>query len=125
MSNLIHESESYAIRGACFEVYKEMGCGFLESVYQECLQMELGLRNVPFVPQPKVELEYKGRKLESNFQPDLICYGKVVLELKALSALTDQHRAQVHNYLRATSHRLGLLINFGSHPGVTIDRSVS
>ena len=119
---LIYEEESYRILGACFEVYKEKGCGFLEAVYQECLQIEFELQELLYVPQPRLELAYKGRKLRSEFQPDVICCGKIVVELKAVSAVTDEHRAQVHNYLKATGHRLGLLINFGHHPGVEHER---
>jgi GxxExxY protein len=121
---LMFEEETFVLRGACFEVYKEKGCGFLEAVYQECLEIELGLRGVPFVPQPKLELEYKGQKLRTEYQPDLICFGKIVVELKAVSALADEHRAQVHNYLKATGHRLGLLVNFGHYPKVEIERIV-
>lgn len=119
---LIYEEESFAIRGACFEVYKEKGCGFLESVFQECLEIEFEMRGILFVPKPKLQLEYKGRRLRSECQPDLICRGKIVVELKAVSALADDHRAQVHNYLKATGHRLGLLVNFGHYPGVEIER---
>ena len=123
-SKLILEKETFAIRGACFEVYKEKGCGFVEAVYQECLELEFTLQCILFVPQPRLELEYKGRKLRSEFQPDFICFNQVVVELKALRELTDEHRAQVHNYLKATGHRVGLLINFGHHPGVEIERIV-
>ena len=123
-SKLILEQETFAIRGACFEVYKEKGCGFVEAVYQECLEMEFALQGILFVPQPRLELEYKGRKLRSEFQPDFICYSQVVVELKALRELTDEHRAQVHNYLKATGHRVGLLVNFGHHPGVEIERII-
>ena len=119
---LIYEEESFAIRGACFEVYKEKGCGFLESVYQECLEIEFEMSGILFVPKPKLQLEYKGRLLRSEFQPDLICHGKIVVELKAVSALADEHRAQVHNYLKATGHKLGFLVNFGHYPGVEIER---
>ena len=119
---LIFEEESFAIRGACFEVYKEKGCGFLESVYQECLELEFEMRGIPFVPKPKLQLEYKGRLLHSEFQPDLIAYGKIVVELKAVSSLADEHRAQLHNYLKATGHKLGCLVNFGHYPGVDIER---
>jgi GxxExxY protein len=121
---LMFEKETFELRGAIFEVYKEKGCGFLEAVYQECLEIELRLRGVPFVPQPKLELEYKGQKLRTEYQPDLICFGKIVVELKAVSALADEHRAQVHNYLKATGHRLGLLVNFGHYPKVEIERIV-
>ena len=123
-SKLILEKETFAIRGACFEVYKEKGCGFVEAVYQECLEMEFALQGILFVPQPRLELEYKGRKLRSEFQPDFICYSQVVVELKALRELTDEHRAQVHNDLKATGHRVGLLVNFGHHPGVEIERII-
>ena len=119
---LIYEEESYKIRGACFEVYKEKGCGFVEAVYQECLEIESELQGLLYVPQPRVELAYKGRKLRSEFQPDFICFGKIVVELKAVSELTNEHRAQVHNYLKATGYKLGLLVNFGHHPGVELER---
>ncbi|OHE82910.1 MAG: GTP-binding protein [Verrucomicrobia bacterium GWF2_62_7] len=121
---LMYEEETFALRGACFEVYKEKGCGFLEAFYQECLEIELRLRSVPFVSQPKLELEYKGQKLRTEYQPDLICFDKIVVELKAVSALADEHRAQVHNYLKATGHHLGLLVNFGHYPKVEIERIV-
>jgi len=122
MTELIYEAESYAIRGACFEVYKEKGFGFLESVYQECMEIELELVEIPFAVKPKLQLIYKKRKLKSTFEPDFICYDKIVLELKAVSQLADEHRAQLHNYLKATGHRLGFLINFGQGRGVQIER---
>ena len=122
MSKLIYEQESFQIRGACFEVYHEKGAGFLESVYQECLELEMRQEDIPFVSQPKLEFDYKGQKLKSEFQPDMICFGKIILELKAIRELTDEHRSQVHNYLRATGHRLGMLVNFGHQPKVEIER---
>ena len=122
MSKLIYEQESFQIRGACFEVYREKGAGFLESVYQECLELEMRGNGIPFVPQPRLEMDYKGQKLKSEFKPDMICFGKIILELKAIRELTDEHRSQVHNYLRATGHRLGMLVNFGHHPRVEIER---
>ena len=122
--NIVYKDESYAIMGACFEVYKEKGCGFLEAVYQECLEIELQLRNIPGVPQPQLELSYKGRLLKQKYVPDFICFGKIVVELKAVSVLNDEHRAQVHNQLRATGHKLGLLVNFGHHPQVEYERIV-
>ena len=124
MKDLLFADETYAIRGACFEVYKEKGCGLLEAVYQECLEIELELCSVPFVSLPKLELEYKGRKLRSTYQPDVICFDKIVVELKAVSKLTDEHRAQLHNYLKATGLRLGLLVNFGHHPKTQIERII-
>jgi GxxExxY protein len=122
LNELIYRDESYQIMGACFEVYKTMGCGFLEAVYQECLEMELRERKVPFVSQVPLDLNYKGQPLRQKYQPDFVCYDRIVLELKAVSALTAEHRAQVQNYLRATGHRLGLLVNFGHHPLVEWER---
>ena len=110
--------------GACFEVYKCMGCGFLEAVYQECLEWELQERGVPFTVQVPLDLNYKGRPLRQKYQPDFVCYDRIVLEIKAVSALGDEHRAQLQNYLRATGHRLGLLVNFGHHPLVEWERIV-
>lgn len=124
MNNIVYKEESYAIMGACFEVYKEKGCGFLEAVYQECLEIEFELQNIAAVPQPRIELGYKGRPLKQKYVPDFIGYGKIVIELKAASALNDEHRAQVHNQLRATGHKLGLLINFGHHPQLEYERIV-
>ena len=122
MTDIIYREESYRLMGACFEVYKEKGCGFLEAVFQECLQMELDDQGIPFVAQPKLAVSYKGRPLKQTYTPDFICFEKIVVELKAVSALADEHRAQVHNYLRATGHRLGLLVNFGHFPKVEYER---
>ena len=124
MSKLIMEKESYAIRGAAFEVYKEMGHGFLESVYQECMEKELARMGVPFRPQPELRLSYKGEALEQTYRPDLICFEQIIVELKAVSELAPQHEAQLINYLRATGMKLGFLINFGAHPSAQIERRV-
>jgi len=121
---LLYQQETFALRGACFEVYKQKGCGFLESVYQECLEIEFVLQEIPFVSQPRQQLEYKGRVLRSEFIPDFICFGIIIVELKAVAALADEHRAQVHNQLKATGHRLALLVNFGHHPDVEIERII-
>ena len=122
MSEIIYREESYRIMGACFEVYKEKGCGFLEAVFQECLELEYGDQGIPFVAQPKLGLTYKGRPLKQTYTPDFVCFDKIIVEIKAVSALTDEHRAQVHNYLRATGLRLGLLVNFGHFPKVGYER---
>src|SRR3954453_18869329 len=98
---MLYSEESYQILGACFEVYKEKGCGFLEAVYQECLEIELGLQDIPFVPQADLSLTYKGRPLKQKYQPDFICFGKIIVEIKAVSQLADEHRAQLHNDLKA------------------------
>ena len=120
---LVFKEESYKIVGACFEVYREKGCGFLEPVYQECLELELRLQAIPFVPQKVLALAYKGTPLRCTYdEPDLICYEKIILELKAVKELADEHRAQVQNYLRATGFELGLLVNFGHYPKVQVER---
>ncbi len=124
MSKLLFEQETHRILGACFEVYKEKGCGFVEPVYQECLELELAARAIEFVPQQEIGLSYKRRPLKQSYRADLICFDKVIVEVKAVTALTDEHRAQIMNYLRATGFRVGLLINFGSYPGVEHERFV-
>ena len=124
MSKIIYEEESYQIIGACFEVYNEMGSGFLESVFQECLEIEFAERIVPFVSHQRLRLRYKRKPLRSVFVPDFICFENIIVEIKALSDLTGAHRAQVHNYLKATGYRLGLLINFGSYPKLQSERIV-
>lgn len=124
MSELLYRSESHQIMGACFEVYKEKGCGFLEAVFQECLAFEFGDQGIPYVEQPKLGLSYKGRLLRQTYSPDFVCFEKIIVELKAVSALADEHRAQMHNYLRSTGHRLGILVNFGHFPKVQYERIV-
>jgi GxxExxY protein len=124
MSSIIYKLESYEIMGACFEVYKEKGSGFLEAVYQECLEMELNDRSVTFLVKPPLLLTYKGRPLKSKYQPDLICHDKIIVELKAVTGLTDEHRAQMQNYLRATGMKLGLLVNFSHYPKLEYERIV-
>ena len=113
---LVFEEETYAVLGACFEVYKDKGNGFVEPVYQECLELEFGLQAIPFSSQAQLRLTYKGRELKQRYIPDFMCFDKIIVELKAVRELTDEHRAQVHNYLKATGFRLGLLVNFG-HKG--------
>ncbi len=121
-TELIYKEESYAIIGACFNVYKDKGCGFLEAVYQECMEIELDHLKIPFVAKPKLPLFYRGRQLIQHYEPDLVCHEKVIVELKAVSALADEHRAQVINYLKATGHQLGLLVNFGHYPKLEYER---
>jgi GxxExxY protein len=124
MTDIIYKEESYQTLGACFEVYKEMGCGFVELVYQESLEIELGLRDIPFKSQVQLSLNYKGRPLKGKYIPDFVLFEKIVLEIKAVKEITPEHRAQVYNYLRATGYRLGLLVNFGHHPRVEYERIV-
>jgi len=122
--NIFYKEESYQIQGAIFEVYREMGCGFLEAVYQECLEKELTNRNIPYVAQQGLNLQYKGELLRQLYKPDLICFSSIIVELKALSDVTGEHRAQVLNYLKATGLRLGLLVNFGHYTKATVERLV-
>ena len=113
-NHILYKDECYAIQGAVFEVYKEMGCGFLESVYQECLEKELKGRVVPFESQKWLSLSYKGEPLEQKYKADLVCYGTIVVELKAVKALLPEHQAQLINYLKAAGIEVGLLVNFGN-----------
>jgi len=121
-AEIIFKEEGYRITGACFEVYREKGCGFLEAVYQECVEIELRLQGIPFVPQKLLALDYKGTPLRSRYEPDFVCYEKIILELKAVKELTGEHRAQVQNYLKATRFQLGLLVNFGHYPKLEVER---
>jgi GxxExxY protein len=125
MPELILKDESYAIMGACFEVYKDKGCGFLESVYEECLAIEFEHRNIPCIRQQELSLFYRERKLNGIYKPDFVCFDKIILEIKAVGALASEHRAQVMNYLKATGFELGLLVNFGHHPRVEYERIVA
>jgi len=124
MTDIIYKEESYKIVGACFEVYNEMGCGFLEPVYQECVEFEFSDQQIPFVAKRQLQLKYKLHELQSVYIPDAIGFEKIIVELKAVKELTDEHRAQVHNYLKATGYRLGLLINFGHFPKLQYERIV-
>ncbi|MDQ5908680.1 MAG: hypothetical protein QG599_773 [Pseudomonadota bacterium] len=101
-----------------------MGCGFLEAVYQECLEKEFFKRGIPFRAQPELYLHYKNELLNQTYRPDFICHEKIILELKAVKEIAPEHQAQIMNYLKVTGMKLGLLINFGSHPKVTIKRFV-
>jgi len=124
MNKILYKDEVYAIQGAVFDVYREMGCGFLESVYQECLEKELKARGIPFESQKELRLSYKGDILNLTYKPDLVCYSTIIVKLKAVKDINDVHRAQVFNYLKATSLRLGLLVNFGHYPKATVERII-
>jgi GxxExxY protein len=119
---LLYADEVYRIQGAVFDVYRLMGTGFLEAVYQECLGIEFAERRIPFRALEPVKLTYKGQLLRRNYAPDFICFKSIIVELKAIRALSPEHRAQTINYLRATGLRLGLLVNFGATPRVQIER---
>ena len=121
---IVYRDEAYAIQGACFEVYKTLGNGFLEAVYQEALAQEFKLMGISFQEQCALNLQYKGIPLKQTYKADFICYGKIIVEIKAVSALAPEHEAQLLNYLKATNLRLGLLVNFGHHPKIEAKRLV-
>ena len=122
MSEFLYKEETYRIIGACFEVYNEKGCGLLEPEYQECLEMEFEMQGILHVPKKQLKLEYKGRPLQKTYEADFVCYDKIIVEIKAVSELVDEHRAQILNYLHATRLKVGLLVNFGHHPKVEHER---
>ena len=121
---VLYRQESYDIMGACFEVYKVMGNGFVEPVYQECLEIEFEQRGMVFVPQADLNLNYKGHHLVQKYKPDFVVFDKIIVEIKAVKQLADEHRSQILNYLKATNYRLGLLVNFGHSPKVEYERFV-
>ena len=122
--DLIYEEETYAIRGAIYEVYKTLGIGFLEAVYQEALELELAARGIPFESQPEITIAYKGAILRQKYRADIVCFNKIIVELKAVRQILPEHAAQLQNYLRATGMKLGLIVNVSQHPGVEIKRIV-
>ena len=111
---MIREEKTYKIIGAAMEVHRELGCGFLEPVYQEALAREFGDQKIPHQPQYTVKIFYKGEPLNKTYQPDFVCYEEIIVEIKAISALSGIEEAQLINYLKATGLKVGLLINFGS-----------
>ncbi len=120
----LHQQEGYDFMAAVFDVYNEMGNGFLEEVYQESLELELSHRRISFSAKPRLTLFYKGQPLKKHYEADLIVIGEIVVELKAAKAITPEHEAQLINYLKATGKRVGYLINFGSFPRLEWKRLV-
>ena len=106
-------------------MYKEKGNGFLEAVYQECLSIEFGEQRIPFVEKPRLRLEYKGRRLKEPYEPDFLCFDQIIVEIKAVKQLANEHRAQVINYLKSAVKQLGLLVNFGHYPKIEHERFVN
>ena len=121
---LYYKKESYDIIGAAMHVYNVLGPGFVESVYQEALEMEFQKRKIPYEREKDIDLFYEGALMRVKFRPDFICYGKIIVELKAVQQLDDMNRVQVYNYLKATQYKLGWLLNFGSNDGLEMERKV-
>ena len=121
---LYNQEESYAINGAALQVYKTLGSGFLEAVYQEALELEFMKRGIPYEREKEVKVFYDGQELKQTYRADFVCYGSVIVELKAVASLDDSHRAQVYNYLKATGYKLGLLYNFGHYDGLEWERKL-
>ena len=107
------DPQTYAIIGAAMEVHKVLGCGFLEIVYQQALAKELTACKVPFRKEAQFPVSYKGEVLDCFYQADFVCYDDIIVELKALEALSGQHESQLLNFLKATGYERGLLVNFG------------
>jgi GxxExxY protein len=114
VEDYIFKDECYRIIGACMEVHNELGSGFLEAVYKEALMLEMEDKDIPYEPEFRLDIYYKGEKLSKHYFADFICFGEIILEVKAIEELSDEHIAQVLNYLKATGYKLGLLINFGT-----------
>lgn len=111
---LLYKEEVFKIVDACMEVHKELGSGFLEAVYHEALMIELNKKNIPFETNVRLKVNYKNQVLQKVYYADIICYDKIIVELKAMDGLVPEHYAQVINYLKATGYQLGLLVNFGT-----------
>ena len=121
-AEILFKEESFKFVGAGLEVYNGMGHGFLEAVYQECLALEFAEQGIPFVEQPHLKLKYKAKPLKQGYQPDFLCFDEIVVEIKSAKNLTDDHRAQAINYLKATGKKLALLVNFGHYPKLEYER---
>ena len=112
--NKVEDKKTYSIIGAAMEVHKELGCGFLEAVYEEALAIEFKMQGLPYEQQKLIEIMYKKKPMEKKYQPDFVCFGEIIVEIKALTGLSGNEEAQVINYLKATQLTIGLLINFGT-----------
>lgn len=119
-----YKEETYKINGAAMKVYNTLKHGFLEAVYQEALEIEFKKRGIPFEREKELTIFYDGVELKQTYRADFVCYGNIIVELKAVSQLDDVHRSQVYNYLCATGYKVGLLFNFGHYDGLEIERKV-
>ena len=121
---MARDPRTYAIIGAAMEVHRELGPGFLEAVYHEAMMIEMEKREIPFLHEVELPLFYKGRRLKTTYRADFICYGEIVVELKALSRLSGKEESQIIHYLKTTQHEVGLLLNFGTE-SLQYDRYIS
>jgi GxxExxY protein len=125
LTELLLKGEVYSIVGAAIEVHKELGFGFLEAVYQEAMEIELKKQNIPYEVQVPLSISYKGQQLKKGYIADFICYGQIIVELKALERLSGREEAQLLNYLKASAFRVGLLVNFGNSPKLEWKRFIN
>jgi GxxExxY protein len=125
LAELLLKEEVYSIVGAAIEVHKELGFGFLEAVYQEAMEIELKKRNIAYEAQVPLGISYKGQELKKAYIADFICYGQIIVELKALERLSGREEAQLLNYLKASAFRVGLVINFGNSPKLEWKRFIN
>lgn len=121
---LYNKEQSYAINGAAMNVYNTLGHGFLVAVYQEALELEFIKRGIPYEREKELKISYEGKELRQTYKADFVCYGDIIVELKAVAHLDDSHRSQVFNYLKATGFKLGLLYNFGHYNGLEWERKI-
>ncbi|MBK9208196.1 MAG: GxxExxY protein [Anaerolineales bacterium] len=124
MADLLFKDEVYSIIGAAMDVYNDLGPGFLENVYQEPMEMEAEERKIPFKAQHQIIVKYKGKPLKKFYIADLMCYEKIIVEIKAANGLTLREEGQLLNYLKATGIQVGVLINFGRYPSLEWKRLV-
>ena len=110
----MRDPQTYAIIGAAMAVHREMGRGFLEAAYGDAMELELRDQNLPFLREVELVIRYKGRPLKCKYRADFVCFGEVIVEIKALAQITGVERAQVINYLKATGFRRALILNFGA-----------
>ncbi|MCL2879303.1 MAG: GxxExxY protein [Treponema sp.] len=122
--NILFKDECFEIYGCIYAVNRKLGVGFLEAVYQEALEIELRRKNIPFVSQQEIEILYDGIPLANKYIADIVCYEKIIIELKAVTKITNEHKAQLLNYMTATDFKLGLLVNFCAFPKSEIIRMV-
>jgi GxxExxY protein len=124
MTDLLYKEEVYAIIGAAMDVYNDLGPGFLENVYQEAMEIELYSRKIPSKPRQEIHIKFKGKELTKFYIADVICYEKIVVEIKAIDKLSMKDEGQLINYLKATGLKVGVLINFGHYPSLEWKRLV-